>query len=246
MASVYADNAGRHAAIQGRGRSPHAISKTAVIQADSWFAVVAADIVAVMTLSDLSIEAFLTDLAAKSPAPGGGATSGLAGALAAAQAEMVVAYSLGRPSLVEEQAMLEEAAQTLAAARRVLLTLTDEDAEAYAAYALARKLPATDPGRTNVLAEAARRCLDIPRAQLAACVEVARMCLGLAGKSNPHLRSDLAIAAVIAEAAAAAAAKTVAINLDAAGKERAAIERETDALTAEASRLRGAVESACR
>ena len=49
------------------------------------------------SINSQSIDAFLETLASKTPAPGGGATACLAGALACAQAQMVVEYSLGKP-----------------------------------------------------------------------------------------------------------------------------------------------------
>ena len=44
----------------------------------------------------LPMRAFLTDLAARSPTPGGGSLAALLGALAASQAQMVIAYTLGK------------------------------------------------------------------------------------------------------------------------------------------------------
>ena len=54
------------------------------------------------TLHETTIERFLTDLAARTPVPGGGAVAGLVTATAASLGGMVVAWSLGKASLAAD------------------------------------------------------------------------------------------------------------------------------------------------
>jgi methenyltetrahydrofolate cyclohydrolase len=159
----------------------------------------------------------LASLAAKTPTPGGGASACIAGALAAAQAEMVVAYSLGKKNLTEHQPRLAAAQAALARARAVLLELAEEDAAAYAEMNELGRLLETDPRRMEGYAGAVQRCVQVPTAALAACSNMLRLLDELTGITNRHLRSDLAIAAVLAEAAARACDWNVRINLAAAG-----------------------------
>ncbi len=154
----------------------------------------------------------LESVAAKTPAPGGGAVACAAGALACALAGMVVAYSLGKKDLQAHQVALEDAAAQLARARAVLLTLADEDAAAYGLLNELQRLPEGDARRAGVGA-AAQACVRVPLAALATCAQVLDVCRGLVGRSNRHLASDLEIAVVLGRAAAQACAVNVRVNL---------------------------------
>lgn len=162
-----------------------------------------------------TLGSFLDALAARSPSPGGGAAACVCGATGVALAGMVTAYSLGRKDLAAHQGALEDAQRQLARARSLLLSLAEEDAAAYAQLNALQKLAPDAAARRDGLAEAARACVQIPLAALAACVDVLRLLDALAtrGAFNRHLRSDLAIAAVVLKAAGRACAINVRINL---------------------------------
>lgn len=195
----------------------------------------------------MTLGGFLDQLAAKSPAPGGGAAACVAGATAAALAHMVVAYSIGRKNLTEHQSHLESAGAALQRTRAMLLQLADEDAAAYALVNELQRLPEGNARRAAELPGAAAAAVAAPRAALALCVEMLRTIESLAGRSNAHLRSDLAIAAVLAEAAARGAWWNVRINLSLVtdGAERTRLEAEGDRACAEAAGARERVEKAC-
>lgn len=158
------------------------------------------------------ISEFLTQTAAKQPTPGGGAVASVTGALAAALAQMVVSYSAGKKSLLQHQGLHESAAAKLVRAREVLLCLADEDAAAYGLVNELSKLEAWDPRRES-LAAAQLASAHVPLSVAAACVDLLRLFVELEPASNKHLRSDLAIAAVLAHAAARSAAWNVVVNL---------------------------------
>lgn len=80
--------------------------------------------------SQHTIQAFLAELASKSPAPGGGAAAPVCAAVASALANMVVGYSVGRKSLAEHQATHEAARDELFAAAKRFLALAERDATA--------------------------------------------------------------------------------------------------------------------
>ncbi|CAN5801767.1 hypothetical protein BH11PLA1_BH11PLA1_13690 [soil metagenome] len=171
-----------------------------------------------MTIAAQSVSDFLGDLAAKTPAPGGGATACVAGALAAAQAEMVVAFSAGKKVLAEHQGMLAATGPRLSNLRRLLLVLAEEDAAAYAALVEIQQgafVSSADGAETREerLRAAAARCIQIPLFALAACVEAQEIAARLKGKSNAHLASDLEIAAALAATAGRACAINVRVNL---------------------------------
>jgi len=198
-------------------------------------------------LESMTFGELLSQVAAKTPAPGGGAVAGAAGALGAALGSMVVGYSVGRKSLERHQAALEAAAATLERARRVLIELAEEDAAAYDQYSRLAKLPEDDPRRIADLPGVAALCLQAPQAAAATACDVLRLLEDLTGITNRHLRSDLAIAAILAEAAARAAWWNVLVNLanlpD--GRERDRIAAEVQGMLEEAGQRRQRIEQAC-
>ena len=199
-----------------------------------------------MRIEGMSFDELLARTAEKSPTPGGGAVAAAVGALGAALGSMVVAYSRGRKDLVESESMLGDAAGTLVALRGVMLDLASADAAAYTLLNEAMKLPKDQPGRGEAVAAAAWSATSPPLELLGRCVELMGVLEGLVGRSNTYLRSDLAIAAVLAEAAARAAAWNVRINLPMVGEaqQREARERVEAGVRACAAAL-GRIEPAC-
>lgn len=197
------------------------------------------------TLASMTIAQFLHALAAKSPAPGGGAVAGLAGAIAADQARMVIAYTLGRAAFAAHEAGLREMDAQLSSARDALLRLADEDAAAYGRYAALKALAEGDPARAG-LAAAADEAAGVPRRTLEAALGVMRAVASLPGRTNRHLASDLVVAAAMAEAAAASAAANVAVNLSLLSEgAREPARAHAAMLAAESTRLRAEVGAAC-
>lgn len=198
-------------------------------------------------LHALSIRDFLQRLGDKTPAPGGGAAACMTGATAAALARMVVEYSLGKKSLAEHQPALQRARDALARFAEVFLELADEDAAAYALVDELGRLPETDERRRRDYPAAAAAAVAAPRAALAASADLLRLAEQLAPITNRHLRSDLAIAAVLAEGAARSAWWNVSINLPLITSEadRQAVAADGVRLCADARVRRDAVEIAC-
>ena len=196
-------------------------------------------------IASQSVGELLASIAERSPAPGGGAAAALVGATACSLASMAVAFSLGRPSLGAHQDELNEAFGTLGRTRSMLLTLAQRDADAFAEYSRLKALPTDDPERVG-LPGAARAVVDVPMAGLQESVGLLGLIERLAAITNPNLRSDTAIAGVLAEAAAASSAWNVRINLALLDPADAArTEQQADQFLSEAVRSRAAVEAAC-
>lgn len=164
------------------------------------------------SFSDMRLSEFLGAVGAKTPAPGGGAVASAVGALAAALAQMVVNYSIGKKNLLEQQSELQAAIVKLENARTHLLDLAQQDAAAYAVLNELQKLPSEDPRRTREMAAAVERAVEVPSAVLLLSIELLKDFERLAPITNKFLRSDLGIAAVLAEATARSAAWNVRIN----------------------------------
>jgi glutamate formiminotransferase/formiminotetrahydrofolate cyclodeaminase len=192
---------------------------------------------------DLTVAAFVDQLASAAPVPGGGSAAAIAGSLAAGLVAMVASLSQDRPKYAAHAALHEDA---IAAGRGLatrFLELADEDAAAYAAFGAAMKLPReTDHERevrTAAISQAARVAAEVPYRTVQACAEVVGWAESLAGRSNRNASSDLAVAALLAVAASRAAAANVYVNLPAIGDESASRElyRRTEGLADDVERL---------
>ncbi|MFK7960070.1 MAG: cyclodeaminase/cyclohydrolase family protein [Phycisphaerales bacterium] len=155
----------------------------------------------------------LDSIAAKQPTPGGGAVAALVGAISAALGSMVVAYSRGRKALAPHANRLESAGNALDAHRARAIELAAEDARAYGALNELWKRPADDPVRVRDMPAAVQAAIDAPMAAAQLGLETLSVLERLVGHSNRHLGSDLAIAAILAEAAVRSALWNVRINL---------------------------------
>jgi methenyltetrahydrofolate cyclohydrolase len=166
---------------------------------------------------DLTLGAFAERLASPDPVPGGGSASAVAAALGASLVAMVATLSRGRPKYADHTALHEAAAP---AARRLadeLLALADEDAKAYAACAIALKLPreafADKEFRDQQVRETARVAAEVPLRCVESCREVLVLAEALAGRSNVNASSDLRVAALLLQAAGHGAAENVLVNI---------------------------------
>ena len=165
-------------------------------------------------MRDQTIEAFLGQLAARVPAPGGGATAALHAAQAAALLAMVARYSDGARYDAERMGRVVTEADKL---REEALTLAEADAAAFGAVADAYRLP-KDTGeqqaaRSAAIAEAVAGAAWPP----ASVVRVARVLTDLAEEllpaGNRNVITDVAAAAEAARAAAVTARVNIEVNL---------------------------------
>lgn len=197
---------------------------------------------AAQTLGD-----FLESLAARTPAPGGGATACVAGALAAAQARMVVAYSLGKKTSDADRAELQPAADALAQHQTALLASADEDAAAYSALSALMKRPEDDPARQEQWGAAVEAAVSIPLEVAERCHDLLRIIKAQQARTNPRLASDLAIAALLAETAVASAVWNVRINLPLLDdpQRRRTLDQTAAALVEQAGKAAGEITRRC-
>ncbi|MHC4909734.1 MAG: cyclodeaminase/cyclohydrolase family protein, partial [Planctomycetota bacterium] len=128
------------------------------------------------------------------------------------------------------------------------LDLAEADARAYGALNALWKLADDDPKRVAEWRGAVDAAIAAPRDILATAVEILDQLDVLRGNTSRMLRSDLAIGAVLAEAAARAAVWNVRINLPLLTDEAAAeaLEAETAAALDDVGRRVRDLETACR
>ena len=200
-----------------------------------------------MSLESMTVGSLISSLGEKTPAPGGGAVSSIVTALSAALGIMVVRYSTGKKTLAEHVELHREALKTLDELSRRALLLADADARAYGTLNELMKAKAGDNEPDEEWTQAVEAAIDAP-------VQVIRVCLGimhlldrLVEKTNRMLDSDLAIAAILSEAGAKAAAWNVHMNLPLLKDEGRVneIRRETDRLLNRARTFREQIEACC-
>jgi len=168
-------------------------------------------------------------------------------ALAAALAQMVLNYSVGKKNLATHDGLHRQTLEALNRLGSKAVELADIDARAYAALNELWKLHKADDRRVREFPAAVDAAIQAPLGVLNCALELLRLMKEIAGTTNAMLNSDLAIAAILADAACRAAVWNVRINLplltDAV--QRSALSTRTEKSLAEASILTRAVESAC-
>jgi formiminotetrahydrofolate cyclodeaminase len=198
-------------------------------------------------MRDLTIADFLGQLAARVPAPGGGATAALHAAQAAALLAMVARYSDGATYDAELMSRVVTEADGLAGEA---LTLAEADAAAFGAVAGAYRLPKdTDEqraARSAAIAEATAGAARPPADVIRLSLLLVSLAEELLPAGNRNVITDVAAAAEAARAAAVTARVNVEVNLRAISEpvlraEFAATAAVTDDIVARADRIVAAV-----
>jgi methenyltetrahydrofolate cyclohydrolase len=154
--------------------------------------------------SDRSLRELLDSVAARTPAPGGGSSAAFTTALAASLVEMATSFT---------QDDLDPQFQRAGEMRTRALELAEIELHAYEAVLEALRLPHEDPQRPERIRAAQTEASQSPLEIARVAAELAELGADLAQTGNPNLAGDAIAGALLAEAAAQAAARLVAINL---------------------------------
>jgi methenyltetrahydrofolate cyclohydrolase len=196
------------------------------------------------SINSQSVGAFAEALGSNAPTPGGGAASALVGALAAALAEMVARFTVGRAKYREVEPQAQAIIQQAQEAREALVALMEDDSAAFqtvsAAYALPRAGETERQARESAIHDALQQAMQPPLRTLRRSLAVMKLAREIAEIGNTTVLSDSACAATIGEAAIRAAALNVLANvaLLPAGEAARAALAEARAACDEARRLR--------
>lgn len=163
-----------------------------------------------------TLAGYLSELAAKVPAPGGGAVAALHAAQGAALVAMVARYTT-RAKDAEHRPVIDRIIDAADAARGRALALADADAAAFTAVGDAYKLPksteeevaARKAAVDAALVEAAR----VPAAVVDEADEVLSLAAELLPIGNPNVVTDIGAAADAARAAATSSQLNIEINV---------------------------------
>lgn len=174
-----------------------------------------------MTITDNALRTdgvatFLDALAAKVPAPGGGATAALHLGQAAALVAMVARYTVGA-RYAEHEALVTEVCADADAIRATALQLIDDDMAAFSGVIAAYKMPkataAEAESRSAAISAASVQAAEVPARVADGAATVIDLAEKLLPVANPNVISDVAAAADAARAAATTARVNVEINL---------------------------------
>ncbi|WP_017615924.1 cyclodeaminase/cyclohydrolase family protein [Nocardiopsis salina] len=163
-----------------------------------------------------TVDTYLNELAARVPAPGGGAAGALHAAQGAALVGMVARYSNGstRPEEATTVERVRESADTL---RERALVLAEQDVSAFRGVSRAYRMPRSTPeekgARSRAIAGSLSEAGRVPAEVVEVAARVADLAEHLRPLCNPNLVSDIAAAAEAARAAAATSRVNVEINL---------------------------------
>ncbi len=171
-----------------------------------------------MRTGEQTIAAFCEQVAASTPAPGGGAVAAVAGAMGASLVSMVGGLTRGREKFQEVEADMAAAQEAGRREAEALLDLADQDQAAFsqvmAAFALPRGTPEEKAERRKAVQAAYREATRTPLETMAHCLAVMRHALAVVAKGNPNAVSDGCVGFLVASAGFEGALWNVAINLD--------------------------------
>lgn len=168
-------------------------------------------------LQQLSVQEYTDRLSSGQPTPGGGSAAAVAGAVGAACAAMVANFTVGRERYAAVEGEVTGILAELEGHRQHLLSLVDEDAQAYSQYRAAADLPKTTEAdkaaRKAAIQEAVKQAAAVPLEVVETCAQIIELLPALAEKGNPNVLSDVGCALKLCEAGLQTGALNVEVNL---------------------------------
>ena len=177
---------------------------------------------------DETLQHYLDDLASARPAPGGGSTAALSGAMGAALASMVCRLTIGKAAYAGVQQEIEELLKRTEHLRLRFQQLIQEDVDAYgrlsACYKLPRETNEERATRTEAIQKQLVEAALVPLEVAERAAELVQCCERIIEIGNATVLSDVATGAILASSAGEGAALMVRINVQALKNEELAVE----------------------
>jgi len=159
---------------------------------------------------------FIDQLAAGTPAPGGGSAAAQAGAMAAALVAMVTRLTLGKKKYSDVETQIESILKEAEKLREVLEAAVEADSAAFMAVMDAARFPKeTEEEKTTrdaAMQEATIEAAQIPYHTARKSLRVLQLAVQTAALGNPYAITDAGTAAALAQAAITGAGYNVRIN----------------------------------
>ena len=170
-----------------------------------------------MKLAEMTVTQFADVLASEAPAPGGGSTAALEGALGAALTAMVCRLTEGRKKYEEHQAFVLEVKEKATALQAQFIDVMDRDTEAFMVISNAYGMPkATDEekaARSAAIQKGLEGCTATPFEMMQLAAETIELTESLLGRFNTASASDLGGGALSLRTAVQGAWLNVLINI---------------------------------
>ena len=165
----------------------------------------------------LNLREFTNELSTDSPAPGGGSTAALCGALSASLSSMVSNLTVGKKGYENVQNDVKKIAVNAQFLKDEFLRAVDLDTMAFNKLMEASRLPKkTDEQkeeRAKTVEEASKEATLVPFGVLEKSIEALKLAKEVALKGNKNSLSDAGVAGLTAQAAAEGAYYNIKINL---------------------------------
>lgn len=170
-----------------------------------------------MKLVERTLTDFVEELASSSPAPGGGSTAALEGALGIALIHMVGAFTSGKAKYAEFQPFIDELLAESDRLRKTFLDVIDRDTEAFnnvtAVFAMPKETEADKEARKAAMQEALKACARTPFEMMELALASAGLARKAVGKTNPNTASDFGVGALSLKASVQGAWLNILINV---------------------------------
>ena len=169
------------------------------------------------SLLDFNLREFANELSVDSPAPGGGSTAALCGALSASLSSMVSNLTVGKKEYKNVQKDVKEIAMKAQSLKDEFLRAVDLDTIAFnklmEAYRLPKKTEEQKQERDQAVEEAVKEATMVPFGVLEKSIDALNLAREIALKGNKNSLSDAGVAGLTGQVAAEGAYYNIKINL---------------------------------
>lgn len=170
-----------------------------------------------MKLAEMTVTQFADVLASDAPAPGGGSTAALAGALGAALTAMVCRLTEGRKKYEEFQNHVLEVKEKATALQAKFIDVMDRDTEAFMvisrAYGMSKATDEEKAARSAAIQAGLVKSTETPMEMMELAAETIALTESLLGRFNTASASDLGVGALTLRTAVQGAWLNVLINI---------------------------------
>ena len=173
-----------------------------------------------MKLAEMQVSQFCDVLASDAPAPGGGSTAALEGALGAALTAMVCGLTTvgkSKEKYAEYQEFVIEGQKKALDLKARFVDVMDRDTEAFnvvsAAFGMPKATDEENAARSAAIQKGLEGCTATPFEMMELALETLELTADLLGKTNDSAASDLGVSALSLRAAIQGAWLNVLINI---------------------------------
>ena len=170
-----------------------------------------------MKLAEMTVTQFANVLASDAPAPGGGSTAALAGALGAALTAMVCELTVGKKQFAEIREDILAVQAKASELQNAFLDVMDRDTDAFLVVSNAFAMPkATDEekaARSAAIQKGLEGCTAPPFEMIELAAQTIELIESLLGRFNTASASDLGVGALSLRTAVQGAWLNVLINI---------------------------------